>query len=185
MAARQREAALLRYYEAPVLCAECQKPIPVSSGQKIREVRKKRFCNLVCSNRNSARLRERAPIDPKNCDECGIKVRSKSRMCRSCNARSKSTTSTLTRGDLMKRRGSYQSARSSIRRLAVKVFCSSGKPRKCHKCGYDTYYEVCHIKAVKDFPLTALISDINHIDNLVALCPTHHWEFDNGLLTLL
>jgi predicted restriction endonuclease len=28
------------------------------------------------------------------------------------------------------------------------------------------------------------MTEINHIDNLVGLCPTHHWEFDAGLIDL-
>ena len=32
---------------------------------------------------------------------------------------------------------------------------------------------------MSSFNSDALISEINSIDNLIALCPTHHWEFDN------
>ena len=52
------------------------------------------------------------------------------------------------------------------------------------RSGYDKHYEVCHIKAVSDFSEDTPITVINHIDNLVALCPNHHWEFDNGLLDI-
>ena len=46
-------------------------------------------------------------------------------------------------------------------------------------CGYDKTYEVAHIKAVSEFSDDALISEINDINNLIALCPNHHWEFDH------
>ena len=36
-------------------------------------------------------------------------------------------------------------------------------------------------KAVADFDDGTLVSEIN---NLIALCPNHHWEYDNGLLEL-
>lgn len=39
-------------------------------------------------------------------------------------------------------------------------------------------------KACKNFNNTALIKEINDISNLVALCPTHHWELDNNIFTL-
>ena len=29
-----------------------------------------------------------------------------------------------------------------------------------------------------------LISEINNIDNLIALCPNHHWEFDHSQLNI-
>ena len=38
---------------------------------------------------------------------------------------------------------------------------------------------MAHIKAVSDFNDDTLISEINDIDNLIALCPNHHWEYDN------
>ena len=38
--------------------------------------------------------------------------------------------------------------------------------------------------AVSDFDDSALISEINSKDNLIALCPNHHWEYDHGLLKL-
>lgn len=54
----------------------------------------------------------------------------------------------------------------------------------CKHCGYDKHIEICHIKAIKDFPEDSLISEVNHIDNLLPLCPNCHWEFDNDLYTI-
>ena len=51
-------------------------------------------------------------------------------------------------------------------------------------CGYSIHYEVRHIRAVKSFPDTATMAEVHNINNLIALCPNHHWEFDNGLLVL-
>jgi hypothetical protein len=51
--------------------------------------------------------------------------------------------------------------------------------RECEVCGYSKQVEVCHIKAVKDFPDTALVSEINSRDNLKYLCPNCHWELDH------
>ncbi|MBE7514091.1 MAG: HNH endonuclease [Anaerolineales bacterium] len=36
---------------------------------------------------------------------------------------------------------------------------------------------------IEFFP-DSLLSEINAIDNLMALCPNHHWELDNHLLSL-
>lgn len=95
-----------------------------------------------------------------------------------------SPTSLKTKQELLSARKNYQSYRSSIRKLAEKTYNDSGKPLKCAICGYDKHVEIAHIKAVSDFKESALISEINNIDNLIALCPNHHWEYDNGLLTL-
>jgi predicted HNH restriction endonuclease len=44
--------------------------------------------------------------------------------------------------------------------------------------------DVCHIRALADFPLSALLGEINDEANLVYLCPNHHRELDAGLLKL-
>lgn len=57
-------------------------------------------------------------------------------------------------------------------------------PYKCAICGYDKHIEIAHIKAVSDFEDSVKISEINSINNLIALCPNHHWEYDNNILKL-
>lgn len=89
-----------------------------------------------------------------------------------------------TKGDLFNNRKNWQSARSSIRKGAEKIFNDSDKPKKCLICGYDKHIEIAHIKAVSEFSDETLISEINDINNLMALCPNHHWEYDHGLLKI-
>ena len=89
-----------------------------------------------------------------------------------------------TKGNLFNNRKNWQSARSAIRRDAEKVFNNSDKAKKCAICGYDKHVEIAHIKAVSDFEDSAIIAEINSIDNLIALCPNHHWEYDNGIINL-
>lgn len=92
--------------------------------------------------------------------------------------------SSKTKGELFSCRKNWQSARTSIRKNAQKVFEQSEKSYKCAICGYDKHIEIAHIKAVSEFDDSALLTEINHPDNLIALCPNHHWEFDNNLLKL-
>lgn len=92
---------------------------------------------------------------------------------------------TRTKGNLFSTRRNWQSARNTIRKDAVRVFTSSGKPLKCHICNYSHHVQIAHKTPVSKFPNSALLSEINAIDNLVALCPNHHWEYDHGKLSLL
>lgn len=85
----------------------------------------------------------------------------------------------LTKGELVRSRTNWQSWRSSIQKGARAIYRNSSKPKSCAVCGYDKTYEVAHIRSVSDFSDDALISEINHMDNLIALCPNHHWEFDH------
>lgn len=89
-----------------------------------------------------------------------------------------------TKGDFFKARKNWQSARSSIRRHADKIFKKSNRERNCVICGYSNHVEIAHIKSVSSFDDQALLKEINDINNLVPLCPNHHWEIDNGLLTI-
>ena len=90
----------------------------------------------------------------------------------------------VTKEELFKNRANYQSARSSIWRHTQKVFENSSKDKCCKICGHTKHYEVAHIKAVADFDDNILVNEINSEDNLIALCPNHHWEYDNGLLNI-
>lgn len=89
-----------------------------------------------------------------------------------------------TKREIFESHCNWQSARTTIRRNAVKVFELSDKPKCCQVCKYDKHYEVCHIKSVSSFLDGAKIEEINSVDNLLALCPNCHWEFDNGLLEI-
>lgn len=71
---------------------------------------------------------------------------------------------------------------SRIRDLAKIKVRNLKRFKSCQNCGYDKHVEICHIKAIKDFPPETLISEINDLNNLAGLCPNCHWEFDNGIL---
>jgi len=72
-----------------------------------------------------------------------------------------------------------KNAHSKISNHARRTYLKTDKPKKCVICGYDRHFDVAHKRDVADFPPDALISEINDIGNLVALCKNHHWEFDN------
>ena len=84
-----------------------------------------------------------------------------------------------TKGEILNSRKSYQSYRSAIRKDAEKTFDELDGIYKCCVCGYDKHIEIAHVKSVSDFESDTLISEINHINNIIPLCPNHHWEFDN------
>jgi hypothetical protein len=65
----------------------------------------------------------------------------------------------------------------AVRRDARKRHPATGKT--CNKCGYTLHVEVCHIRAIVDFPDTATVSEVNSNANIIHLCPNCHWEFDN------
>jgi len=90
----------------------------------------------------------------------------------------------VTKGELFSNRKNWQSARTAIRKLADAEFKRSNKPQECAICGYNKHIEIAHIKAVSEFSDDSLISEINDISNLVALCPNHHKMLEKGLIKL-
>lgn len=93
-------------------------------------------------------------------------------------------TNERTKGEIFSEFNSWQSARSFIRKKAQENYINSCKPLKCAICGYDKHVEIAHIKAVSNFSEDTTIGEINSIDNLIALCPNHHWEYDSGVLKI-
>ena len=89
-----------------------------------------------------------------------------------------------TKGELLSSRKNYQSYRSTIRKHAELTYLKSGKVKKCAICGYDKHIEIAHIKPVSKFDDSATVAEINSIENLIALCPNHHWEYDSGILKI-
>lgn len=63
------------------------------------------------------------------------------------------------------------------------VSSSSTWKELAERFGYESTLS-SNLKAVADFDDGTLVSEINDINNLIALCPNHHWEYDNGLLEL-
>lgn len=117
-----------------------------------------------------------------NC-KCGKVIKKSAEFCRSCynevygiHLKSK--------GDLIKSRSNWWAARVPIAKHARKVYLKSNKPLECLICKYSLHIEICHIKPVSDFTDDALLREINDVNNLIALCPNHHWEFDNGKLKI-
>lgn len=89
-----------------------------------------------------------------------------------------------TKKELFESRSNWQSARSAIQKNARSIFFENNPNAICAICGYDKHIEVAHIKAVSEFNDDTPIKDINSINNLIGLCPNHHWEYDNGILKI-
>lgn len=168
---KRREMALQQYYENPNICKCCNKLIPVGEKQKVNEVRKKLFCNHSCSATFNNLKRE-------------VKETVKKIKLPKTKKEKFEFILSLTKKDLIDKHEIYYKYRAVIRRHAHYVFNKHHKHQECKICGYNIHVEVCHIKSVSSFDDDILISEINSIDNLIGLCPNHHWEFDNGKLFL-
>ena len=151
-----------KYYLNPCLCKYC-------NGIIEYKYRMNKFCSNSCSAIVSNRTRKIEKV---------IKIKNK--VLKTSNNLIKSQN----KGKIFKLSKNWQSARSAIRRNACLVFKNSKKEYKCFICGYSHHVEIAHIRPVSDFNAESELSEINNINNLIALCPNHHWEFDHGVINL-
>lgn len=150
---------------------------------------KTKFCSVKCSNRSRRKDRElktKHIHETKNCVECDSNVPYTSRryhkevilcsrLCQQIYDMKQAT-----KGDLEKR---THSNRYDLIRWRARNFIKNHRELKCQICGYDNHAEICHIKPISEFEDTATLYEINNLDNIMILCPNHHWEFDHGLMS--
>lgn len=166
-----RRKALERYYENPKVCKFCNKIIDVRDNEKIKNVRMRKFCTIECYKNF-----RRDNVKPKMKNKKGVGRGRKKWPPEEFSVHNK------TKGELLTSRLNFQSARGAIVKHAKAVYEFSSKLKVCVICGYSKHIEICHIKNVSDFDVNVKINEINNINNLIALCRNHHWEFDNGLI---
>lgn len=189
-------------YDAnPRPCKFCCKPIPY-------ENRVGMFCDSVCSakfNNTNRVLSTELPLGATLklsglCERCGKELEYKKlkdqrgyylkRFCTSCGGIEKAIQRGLqpiaesTLQNLCIRYKNRIAARTRITVHSRKVYIESDKPKCCLVCGYSRIIDVAHINPVSGFSDETLVGYINRLDNLVALCPTHHREFDMGLFEI-
>lgn len=156
-------------------CLNCKKP---TSNPK--------FCNRSCSVSFNNRLDPKRKKSGKSllngsCRHCGVPVPSRSSICKACNPLLVDWNS-VTYENLTGKRAYQKNSR--IRNMARAIYNKLDGAKACVVCGYSTHYHVCHVKPISSFPEDTPISVINDPSNLIALCPNHHWELDNGLISI-
>ena len=167
-----QERSLKTYYENPKICKNCGKVIEVKKNEKPRHIRKKTFCDSSCSATYNNKVRE---LKRKKIVVEVIKKEKKEKF---------EFLLDMTKKELYEKHGVYYKFRAVVRKHAHYVFNKHTTNKECLICGYSNHVEVCHIKSVSSFDEDGVMRDINSIDNLVGLCPNHHWEFDNGKIDI-
>lgn len=175
-----RQKSINEYYKSPNYCKECGNVIMIRLGERACLVKKKKFCNHSCAAKLNNRNTRRGP-KARNLCVCGKKLNRKSKMCFECRDNAYMDRPI----ELLKRKQYPHWTR--VRAHAKKQMVKFGVERKCIKCmtnEFESVLEVCHRRDITKFPLTALIREVNHINNLVYLCPSHHALFDRGLIEI-
>lgn len=111
---------------------------------------------------------------------CGLEVAHDTILCRACTSLSRRGTALARTIADVKRENKSKRWSDHVRYFARELY----KFDKCDICGYSNHVEIAHLRAVASFPDSATIREVNSRDNVMGLCPNHHWEFDNGILIL-
>lgn len=171
-----------------VNCKQCQIEFEKSST----EVRKhpNHFCSRSCSAKFNNKGKQHNPPKKRICSKCNnpffsAKENRKSKLlCSNCREKYEQYTDFLKSKtlaeyyELSSIKGKHPSWRNSHIR-ALNRSWNKNMVTNC-KCGYSKHVELCHIKPISSFPETATLGEINSPENIKAMCPNCHWEFDYG-----
>ncbi len=155
-------------------CDHCGTEFNKAPSQMAKSKSGKHYCSSSCAaSYNNAAWPKRSPQG--KCATCEKPIPSKLKYCKEHRVVSKFQTLADVLNSAKGDANIYNGIRGRARNVAYKV-----KAKVCERCGYDKHTEVCHVIPIADFSLDASIdNDINHIDNLLVLCPNCHWEHDN------
>ena len=152
-------------------CLTCSRKVSTLKSSKTKRM----YCSIRC--------KADSQIKVTTCS-CGNEVYKRSKYCVECK-NSKDVISRYTDtsiGQLRATTSSLLSYHSIVRSHARRVYAKHVNVMSCLVCGYSKFVEICHVKPLKAFKDTDLISDVNSASNLVAMCRNHHWEFDHNAL---
>lgn len=139
-----------------------------------------KYCSRSCANRVNGHLFPSRQRIARSCKHCGTALSTRRTTCDRCNP---SVVEWQAVPIHQLKAKALQQYAAQIRSLARMAYRKSSLPQSCAVCGYDSHYEVCHIKPINGFLPSEFVGDVNKLSNLVALCPNHHWEFDHGILS--
>lgn len=176
------------YVHTTLLCKYCQEPFPKRVG-KPNAKDKQLFCNTSCAAKYNNRVRFPNSASSLACAHCLVNPKERrSRYCTTCrDTKAYRFTGRRTAEDVtlqvLKDKYGLSQYHAKIRGYARTVYYRTQRPKSCAICDYAKHVDICHIKDLKDFTLESKLSEVNHPENLVALCKNHHWEFDNHMLS--
>lgn len=170
-------------------CFSCNKETFKTKKEVTDSLTKRLFCSKSCSAsfNNTLRIKSKKYSYLYNECSCGKPKTKKAEYCKECfkiEAGKPILEKTL--------RELTASSDTSIRFNAVRAHArkfmkQSNIVKECIKCKTNEFkdiLEVCHIKALKDFSEETLIKEVNSLNNLIYLCPSHHTLLDKGLITI-
>ncbi len=152
-----------------------------------------KFCSRSCSASVTNRTAPKRSVEPQNlCNGCGKRLSRrkgsrKTQLCKTCMGSKLSVLDGVTKAEACAISRSWgaknsEAIRQHAKRLARKFGIDMAR---CESCGNHGRTDLCHLRAIKDFPPEAPVLEINSRDNLAAMCTPCHRLHDTDMLRLL
>lgn len=162
-------------------CSNCGSSVNRPPSQRKKSKSGNSFCSKSCAAIfNNKKYPKRHKT--KKCRICCRLIRSDATYCDVCYKRKHYLEEKTLAEATYKRKDNNRYA--AIRQSSRRNYLRSDLPKCCAECGYENHIEVCHIKDIAEFHPDTPVREINSLNNLIAFCPNHHWEFDNGYLEI-
>lgn len=147
-----------------------------------KETKNPRFCSRNCAAiyNNTSVIKRKLKNKCKTCDTL---IKACNSYCKACFQKERLWKDMTLQEAMDRYKFLHKCASFALVRYRAKVVMKD-VPNICVSCGYSKHTEVCHIKAISDYPMTTLISEINKKENLIKLCPNCHWESEHGDLDI-
>jgi hypothetical protein len=164
-------------------CAQCHTVLSKRKCEIAKSNSGLTFCSSSCSCAYWNLIQNAPKRKPEGkCEDCLEPLTTRKKYCKSCKDKRNLSSSDRTLEEIDNVYCSHPYMRGAIVRYHSRLtYTKSGLPKRCEICGYEKFYNVCHIAPVNSFPKTSKLSIINSLKNLVALCPNCHWEFDHNI----
>lgn len=159
-----KEKHLNRYLENPNFCLFCGIIILPKNNETATNAKRKKFCNHSCSAKYSNKKRGYELNSEKIIKNVTFRI-------------DEDIPISLILGE---KASKYSQIRAKAR--AKMIFYKVAK--ECIICGYDKHVEVHHKNPCNSYSNDTLLSIVNSLDNLVYLCPNHHWEVEHKIIKL-
>lgn len=135
-----------------------------------------KFCSRSCSASHTNKVQPKR-LKQGVCQNCLNPTHRRSKFCHKCKHLGRLVKDCTLEEAIYHKH--HKSSAYCLVRTRARAVAKLNNMNTCAKCGYSKHVEIAHIKSISSFPLTAKLSEINHIDNLKPLCPNCHWEFDH------
>lgn len=150
-----------------------------------KETKNPKFCSKSCSAKTNGKTNAKR-LPQGKCLTCDISICKRNKYCPDCLViykRSLGVDWDNTKiEDIPASKFVWISQR--LRNKSRTIYLRSNRKKGCAFCDYSNHFEVHHIVSISNFDRSQKASEVNDLNNLIALCPNHHHDADHGIISV-